>query len=190
MTNTQRILRVWHPRPPRAGVLLRGDWELAPYAPVMPETTRTASVTRTIAADPDTVWAMISDVGRMGEWSPETDRGEWVKGADGPVPGAKFKGVNTLGKKSWATTCEVVEAEPGRSFCFRVSGGGLGVALWEYRLEPAPEGCVVEERWTDERGWLVTRLGKVISGVDHDAEWNRANMAETLDRLAAVAEAG
>ncbi len=132
---------------------------------------------------------MVSDVTRMGEWSPETERGEWTKGATGPVVGARFKGVNRLGKKSWATACEVVEAEPGRSFSFRVSGGGLGVALWEYRIEPDGDGCVVEERWTDERGWLVTRLGTVISGVNHDADWNRTDMAETLDRLAAAAEA-
>lgn len=148
----------------------------------------TASVSRTIAADPQTVYDLVSDVTRMGEWSPETTRGEWLKGATGPSVGARFRGRNRLGEKSWATTCEVVEADPGRAFSFRVTGGPLGVALWEYRIEPADEGCVVTERWTDERGWLVRTSGRWVSGVDHDAEWNRQGMAETLDRLAAVAE--
>lgn len=147
------------------------------------------SVSRTIAADPHLVWSLISDVTRMGEWSPETTRGVWLKGANGPSVGARFKGENELGKKSWATVCEVVDAEPGRSFCFRVKGGPLGVALWEYRIEPTDGGCVVTEHWTDERGWLVRTSGKLISGVDHDADWNRKGMEETLERLAAAAEA-
>ncbi|WP_436794251.1 SRPBCC family protein [Actinospongicola halichondriae] len=147
------------------------------------------SVSRRINADPHTVWALVSDVGRMGEWSPETTRGVWLKGATDPAIGARFKGENELGKKSWTTACTVVEAEPGRSFCFRVASGPLGVALWEYRIEPDGDGCIVEEHWTDERSWLVKRAGKVVSGVDHDAEWTRAGMEQTLAGLAAVAEA-
>jgi uncharacterized protein YndB with AHSA1/START domain len=48
------------------------------------------SVERTIAASPDALWKMVSDVTRMGEWSPENTGGEWLKGATGPAVGAKF----------------------------------------------------------------------------------------------------
>ncbi|MDE0805452.1 MAG: SRPBCC family protein [Acidimicrobiales bacterium] len=147
------------------------------------------SASRSISADADRVWSLISDVTRMGEWSPETTRGTWVKGATGPTVGARFKGENELGKKSWATTCEVVDADPGRSFCFRVLGGPFGVALWVYRIEPTDDGCVVTEHWTDNRGWLVRTAGKAMTGVAHDAEWTRKGMEQTLERLAAVAEA-
>lgn len=147
------------------------------------------SASRSISADADRVWSLVSDVTRMGEWSPETTRGTWVKGATGPSVGARFKGENELGKKSWATTCEVVETEPGRSFCFRVLGGPFGVALWEYRIEPTDDGCVVTEHWTDNRGWLIKTAGKAMTGVEHDAEWTRTGMEQTLERLAAVAEA-
>lgn len=146
------------------------------------------SVSRTINADAHVVWALVSDVRRMGEWSPETTKGVWLGGATGPVVGARFKGENELGKKSWTTTGTVVEAEPGRSFCFRVTSGPLGVALWEYRIEADGDGCLVEERWTDERSWLVKKAGKLVSGVDHDAAWTRAGMEQTLEGLAAVAE--
>ena len=148
-----------------------------------------ASVSRPIAASPDVVWGLVSDVTRMGEWSPETTRGVWLKGVTGPAVGARFKGENELGKKSWSTTCEVVECEPGKSFCFRVLGGPFGVALWEYRIEPTDDGCVVTEDWTDDRGWLIRTAGKAMSGVAHDAEWTRNGMEQTLERLAAVAEA-
>jgi hypothetical protein len=35
-------------------------------------------VTAFIAADPDSVWDMISDVTRMGQWSPECYRAMWL----------------------------------------------------------------------------------------------------------------
>ena len=36
-----------------------------------------------IAADPEVVYDLISDITRMGEWSPETTSASWVSG-DGP----------------------------------------------------------------------------------------------------------
>ena len=51
-------------------------------------------VTKEINASPETVFAMVSDLTRMGEWSPENQGGQWVKGATGPAVGAQFKGRN------------------------------------------------------------------------------------------------
>ncbi|HAS09465.1 MAG TPA: SRPBCC family protein, partial [Acidimicrobiaceae bacterium] len=50
------------------------------------------SVSREIAAPPQRVWELISDITRMGEWSPETTGGKWLKGATGPAVGARFRG--------------------------------------------------------------------------------------------------
>ncbi|MCU0268889.1 MAG: SRPBCC family protein [Acidimicrobiales bacterium] len=146
-------------------------------------------VEQEISASPEQVWALISDVTRMGEWSPETESCEWKGGATGPKVGARFQGRNRNGKKQWSTQCTVTAAEPGRSFAFRVKAGPLGVAEWRYDLEPVDGGCRVTETWTDERGWLVTTLGKPVSGVADRAEHNRRTMAETLGRLTTAAEA-
>jgi uncharacterized protein YndB with AHSA1/START domain len=146
------------------------------------------SVQREIHAPADKVWAMISDVTRMGEWSPETTGGSWLKGATGPAVGAAFKGVNQNGKKKWSTVCKVVAAEPGKSFAFRVDVGPLKVAEWGYAIAPAGDGCTVTETWTDRRGGLVKLLGKPLSGVEDRAVHNRAGMEQTLERLAAAAE--
>ena len=78
--------------------------------------------------------------------------------------------------------------EPGRHFGFAVTSGPLKVSRWDYRFEPSESGCLASETWTDQRGWLVTMLGKPVSGVSDRAEHNRAGMAETLRRLAAAAE--
>ena len=42
-------------------------------------------ITRDIAASPEAVYAAISDVTRMGEWSEECVGCEWHDGFDGPV---------------------------------------------------------------------------------------------------------
>ncbi len=51
-------------------------------------------VTKHINASPEAVWNLVTDLTRMGDWSPENKGGNWVKGATGPEVGAKFKGVN------------------------------------------------------------------------------------------------
>ena len=82
------------------------------------------SVTREIGAPAELVWAMVSDVTRMGEWSPENEGCTLLGGATAAQPGARFRGVNRNGKKKWTTMGTVVNAEPGRRFSFRVDAGG------------------------------------------------------------------
>ena len=43
-----------------------------------------------MAAPPEQVWALVSDVTRIGEFSPETFEAQWTHGATGPVVGARF----------------------------------------------------------------------------------------------------
>ena len=147
------------------------------------------SVTTEIAAPPAKVWEMVADLTRMHEWSPENQAVTWVKGSTAAVPGARFKGTNKSGKKEWATTGTVVEAVPGRVLSFRVKAVGMKVAFWSYRFEPTDGGCAVTESWDDERGTLVTILGKPVSGVADRASHNRAGMEETLRNLKEAAEA-
>jgi uncharacterized protein YndB with AHSA1/START domain len=147
------------------------------------------TVSREIAAPAKVVWGMVSDITRMGEWSPEATGGRWLKGATGPSVGARFSGDNRNGSKSWSTTCTVDACEPGRSFSFVASAGPLKIARWAYTITPSATGCTVDETWTDLRGGLVKKLGKPLSGVSDRASHNRAGMEATLDRLAAAAEA-
>ena len=147
------------------------------------------TVERDVAAPPEQVWSLVSDVTRMGEWSPEALAGEWLGGASGPGVGAQFKGNNERGKRRWSTKGEVVEAEPGKAFAFDVAAGPMKVARWGFRFEPTATGCRVEERWEDHRGWLITKLGGIITGVPDRAAHNRESMTATLAALAAAAEA-
>jgi uncharacterized protein YndB with AHSA1/START domain len=151
--------------------------------------TTSISVSRTISAPPDQVWALIADLPRMGEWSPENTGGTWIRGATGPEVGARFTGTNANGKRRWKTSVKVTTCDPGRAFAFDVTVGLAKVANWAYDLEPADGGCTVTETWTDQRGWLAKALGGPVSGVKERADHNRAGMEATLAALATVAGA-
>ena len=150
--------------------------------------THTVSISKDIAASPSAAWALVTDLARMGEWSPEATGGEWIAGASGPALGAKFKGNNANGNKSWSTAAIVTKFDVDRSFAFDVKGGGLKVATWTYDIEATDAGCRVTESWDDTRGAMVKVLGKIMSGVADRATHNRSGMETTLNNLAKVLE--
>ncbi len=51
-----------------------------------------------LAAPADHVYALISDITRMSEWSPECIHCEWTDEATGPAVGARFKARNKGGR--------------------------------------------------------------------------------------------
>ena len=146
------------------------------------------SVTQDIGAPAEQVWAMVSDVTRMGEWSPENEGGTWLGGGTGAHAGAKFRGTNRIGKRTWKTVGTVVDADPGRRFFFRVTTIGLKVAEWGYTFESTAAGCRVTETWSDQRPGFLKPLAQLVTGVADRATHNRAGMEQTLERLKAAAE--
>jgi hypothetical protein len=146
------------------------------------------SVTEHIEAAPEAVYALVSDLPRMGEWSPENTGGRWLGGATGPTVGARFKGTNRNGVRRWSTTCTVVEATPGEAFSFDVAAAGLAVARWSYRITRAGTGCDVTETWVDKRNRLMDVVGGLGSGVKDRTAFTETSMRTTLARLKAAAE--
>lgn len=149
--------------------------------------TQPVSVTRDIAASPEKVWALVTDLPRMGEWSPENQGGSWSKGATGPAVGASFKGRNKNGKKSWGTTVIVNVCDEPSKFSFALMALGKNWCDWVYEIETTPTGCKVTHSWIDHRSTIADKLGKVVSGVSDRASHNRANMEVTLEKLAQAA---
>lgn len=147
----------------------------------------TASASRAIAAPAERVFALVTDLPRMGEWSPENAGGQWLQGATAPALGARFKGHNRNGTKSWSTTCRVTDHHPPTRFAFDVMAGPWSISRWEYRIEPTEAGCTVTETWTDRRNPLIAKLGKVFSGVADRPAFNQRSIESTLERLDAAA---
>ena len=148
----------------------------------------TVSVSRTIAASAEQLWGMVSDITRMGEWSPENTGGAWVKGATGPAVGARFKGDNQNGERTWSIVCEVTESEPGKRFAFDAMAGPIRYAKWSYDFEQTEAGTIVTESVSDNRGRLIKWAGVRISGVTDRSTHNQRTMTETLEALSVAAE--
>lgn len=148
------------------------------------------SATVNMSAPPERIWALVSDVTRVGEFSPEVFEGVWIDGATGPAVGAKFRGHvkrNERGPTYW-TTCTVVDCEPGREFSFGVGNSEVPLNVWRYRLKPGPDGT------TD-----VTESFELIDNFGMRLYWlmlgwargkrNVNDMRRTLERVKAVVEA-
>lgn len=158
-----------------------------------------------IDAPPDRVWRLVSDVTRMGEWSPITYKCIWLDGATGPAVGARFKGYNKLAPARWWTECEVTESEPGKVFAFRTMkvsppiGIGVGtreMTKWRYTIEHDGIGSNVTESYevsfTPPLLAVPSRIASVLPGgkraVESRTQRTHEGMRKTLERLKAVAE--
>ena len=145
-------------------------------------------VSETVRASPQVVYDLVSDVTRMGRWSPETTACRWLPPAAGPAVGARFRGTNRRGPLLWATTCTVTAAEPGRRFAFDVAFGPLPISSWAYDVQPTPEGCRVTESWHDRRGAALQLASVPVMGIRDRASHNARGMRATLRALKAAAE--
>jgi uncharacterized protein YndB with AHSA1/START domain len=146
------------------------------------------SVTVHIKAPAERVWDMVSDVTRIGEFSPETFEAEWIDGATGPEVGARFRGHvkrNAKGPIYW-TTCTITACEPGREFAFGVGTGGNVLNTWRYVLQPAGDGTDVTESFALTPSPLL-RLYWALLGWTR-GKTNLSGMRTTLERMKAVAE--
>ena len=106
-----------------------------------PRSLRRGDVVRaetTVAASPEQVYDVVSDIRRIPEWSPECIRAEWT------APG-RFRGTNRRRFGRWSTHAYVVTADPGRGFAFTVLMGGADFTTWTYSVAPAPGGCLLTE---------------------------------------------
>ena len=146
-------------------------------------------VSTDIAAPADKVWAFVSDLPRMGEWSPENTGGQWVGGATGPTVGAKFRGTNRKGLRRWSTTCTVTAADVGKRFTFEVTYGPVRISTWDYTLTGDGTDTTVVEEWTDRRPAWMRVAGVPVMGVPDRGAHNRQGMEKTLANLKAAAEA-
>ena len=146
------------------------------------------SVTVHMDAPPDKIWGLVSDVTRIGRYSPETFEAEWLDGATGPAPGARFRGHvkrNGKGPIYW-TTCTVIACEPGQEFSFGVGSPDKPLNVWGYKLAPSGDGTDVTEsfRLADT---AALRLYWTLLGWAR-GRTNREGMRTTLERIRAEVE--
>lgn len=123
----------------------------------------TVEVSGRIAAPPERVWELVSDIGLLPALSAELQSGAWLDGASGPALGARFTGRSrhdSLGE--WETTSYVVACEAPREFAWAVNDPEHPSALWRFCLAAQDDGCTLLTQWM--------RLGPGRSGLSHAIE--------------------
>ena len=141
-----------------------------------------------MAAAPERVYALVSDLTRMGEYSPECYRTIWLGDVSAPAVGARARGWNRYLGVRWARDVVVLAADPAQEFTFQTVPQGplyLDSTIWRYTFAPQNGGTLVTESFAMVllSPWIyafeiVTQRPKKMPG------W----MLQTLERIKAVAE--
>jgi len=137
---------------------------------------------------PERVYAMVADLPRMGEWSPECQRVDWLDGAAGPAVGARFVGHNRGGPRQifrWSRHGCVLAADHGREFTFVTEEGGRESTLWRYRFEALDGATRVTESYDVK--WLPL-WARIIDGPLNRRRELHDHMRRTLEQLKTAAE--
>ncbi|WP_151526967.1 SRPBCC family protein [Serinicoccus kebangsaanensis] len=141
-----------------------------------------------VDAPAQTVYALVSDVTRTGEWSPTCRSCEWDDPAQQGV-GAQFSGHNETTERRWSTRSTVVAAVPGREFAWEV---GQGYVRWAYLLTPREGGTELTHTWefTDagQRYFEQTYRPDAPAQIAQRTAAAREDMPRTLAAIRDIAE--
>jgi hypothetical protein len=148
---------------------------------------RTLEASVTIDAPADTVWAIVSDLRRTGEWSPEC-RKVLVWGRGRVRPGGRITGVNKRGWLVWPTTSKIHLYDEGRAIGWTVYENRT---RWSYHIEPSGEGARLTERREAPEGvsWLGRAFARgFLGGVEEHNDELQEGIISTLERIKSLAE--
>lgn len=142
------------------------------------------------------VYAIVSDVARMGELSPVCTSCTWDDPSRAGEEGAWFTGHNAVGDFTWDTRCKVVSAVPAHEFAFVNHGppGKEELVRWGYSFEDHGGETTVVETWQVLPAYpgFVTSDNPdadVAKRLDGMAQMARDGIRDTLANLKRIAEA-
>jgi hypothetical protein len=147
------------------------------------------SVELEIEAGAHDLYGMVSDLPRIGEWSPECENVTWEGDVTVPVENTTFVGHNAVGpgrRIRYSRHGRVLVADRGREFAFITDEGGRESTVWRYRFEPRDEGrTLVTESY--EVRWIPT-WARILDVPTNRHKQLLSGMRTTLERLRATAE--
>jgi uncharacterized protein YndB with AHSA1/START domain len=138
-----------------------------------------------IDATPEKVWALVSDLRLMPQWSPQCR----LMKALGPLrAGTRTVNVNRRNYLVWPTTSQFTEVITERKLAFRVNANNT---VWAYELQPTDTGTrLVESRHAETGVKPVSNLlvNALMGGVPSFERELVAGMNASLARIKAAAE--
>ena len=138
-----------------------------------------------IDAPASKVWALISDLRRMPQWSPQC---RWMR-PFGPLRGGtRTLNLNRRNRLFWPTTSTVVEVIPEKKLAFRVD---MNRTIWSYELEPNGQGTRVTESRHAENGITAfsnMSINALLGGTTNFERELVGGMNASLAKIKAAAE--
>ena len=139
-----------------------------------------------IDAPVTTVWALVSDLNRMPQWSPQC---RVMKAFGGPLrQGSKTINLNRRKFLFWPTTSRITELIPEKKLAFRVDQNGT---VWSYELEPTATGTRLTESRHAENGvsaFSNMSVNALMGGVPSFERELVDGMNQSLSRIKGAAE--
>lgn len=138
-----------------------------------------------IDAPLSTVWALVSDLRRMPEWSPQC---RWMRPLGPLRQGTRTLNLNRRNRMFWPTTCTIVEVIPDKKLAFRVD---VNRTIWSYELEPSGQGTrVIESRHAENGVSAFSNLSQnaMFGGTANFERELLEGMNSSLAKIKAAAE--
>ena len=131
------------------------------------------------------VWALVSDLKKMPQWSPQC---RLMKPIGGMRQGARTINFNRRGFLAWPTTSRITELIPEKKLAFRVNENHT---VWSYELEPTEAGTRLIETRHAENGTTAMSnflVNSMMGGVPSFEDELIEGMNLSLNRIKAAAE--
>jgi uncharacterized protein YndB with AHSA1/START domain len=149
---------------------------------------RECEATVIITATPEAVWAVVSDVTRVGEWSGECRGCEWVEGADRPRPGAHFRGRNRRGGFRWTRLNEVIVANEPHDLVWQTVARAPYPDSVEWHISLEPQGRRTKVRQSFRVLHMPWWMDRAVSLAVSPHRDRTADLVEDLTRLKTLVE--
>jgi hypothetical protein len=155
-----------------------------------------------VDCEASSAWALVSDIGRVAQLSPECIGARWVDGADGPRVGAHFEGTNRVGAGAdeavWIRRCTVTACEPDRLFAYDVGDryDATVASTWTFEIEPFGDArCLIRQTFRHAPDGLsgLREIADADPAQAAELVWLRADdlqagMDRTLQAMKAILE--
>jgi hypothetical protein len=142
-----------------------------------------------VAATPEAVYDLVSDITRTGEWSPICTSCWWDDEAEAGRVGAWFTGRNELPDRTWETRSQVVAAERGGEFAWVV---GQGFVRWGFTFEAEGAGTRLTETWhflPEGLSMFADKYGdRAADEIEERTRHAHAGIPQTLAAIKRIAE--
>ncbi|GAC56987.1 hypothetical protein GOHSU_14_01540 [Gordonia hirsuta DSM 44140 = NBRC 16056] len=135
-----------------------------------------------IAGTPEQVWSVVSDLGRMGEWSPQCKK---MFIFSGPVKlGTRTLNINRRGLLVWPTQSKVVAFTPNREIAWRIAENNT---VWGFEIAETDGGVTLTQA-RKAAGGQTSKVSsflvdKVFGGNDDFETELATGMRDTLGKI-------